>query len=49
MRVKKSLMINRDENKKNKRHLYIKIFDFATRTFNLVMFNKFVYQNQIFI
>ena len=49
MRVKKSLMIKRDENKKNKRYLYIKIFDFATRTFNLVMFNKFVYQNQIFI
>jgi hypothetical protein len=43
MRVKKSLLINRDENKKNKRHIYIKIFDFATRTFNLVMFNKFVY------
>ena len=49
MCVKKSLMINRDENKKNKKHVYIKIFDFATRTFDLVMFNKFVYQNQIFI
>jgi len=49
MRVKKSLMINRDKNKKNKKHVYIKIFDFTTRTFNLVMFNKFFYQNQIFI
>ena len=46
---KKSLTINEDENEKTKRHVKIKIFDLTTQAFYLIMFNDFVYQNQIYI
>ena len=45
----KSLTINEDENEKTKRHVKIKIFDLTTQAFYLIMFNDFVYQNQIYI
>lgn len=41
-----SLMINEVKNEKIDTHTHI---DFATRDFDLVVLNDFVYQNQIFI
>jgi hypothetical protein len=45
----KSLTINEDENEKTKRHVKIKIFDLITQAFYPIVFNDFVYQNQIYI
>jgi hypothetical protein len=46
---KKSLTINEYENEKTKRHVKIKIFDLTTQAFYPIVFNDFVYQNQIYI
>jgi len=35
--------------KKTKRYIKIKIFDLTTQAFYLIVFNDFIYQNQIYI
>ena len=42
-------MTDEEENRKINKYIQIKIFDSATHAFDLVVFNDFVYQNQISI